>query len=106
MNRHSLHRSLCLSLAGLLAAQAINAQAMNEPYSVFGIGTLNNRTYNFNSGMGYTGIALKTSLFSTGNNPASLSRLEKNVFTLNLSGSGRLVNFSGSGIDAGNSQSK
>src|SRR4030088_2531147 len=83
---------ICLSQAQLFA------QTMSAPYSVYGIGDIDHRVYNSNSGMGYTGLALKTTLFSTGNNPASVAAFQKSYFSLDLSTEGRSVNFSGTPI--------
>ncbi|HEX8316576.1 MAG TPA: hypothetical protein VF609_16355, partial [Flavisolibacter sp.] len=80
-----------------------SAQNMTSPYSVYGIGDIDHRTYNFNSGMGYTGLALKTSLYRYGTNPASIAGLEKKIVTLDATGAGKSVGYSGTGIDANNS---
>jgi hypothetical protein len=82
------------------------AQSMSTPYSVYGIGDIDHRNYNFNAGMGYTGIALKTSLFTNGNNPASAAGLEKSVFMADLNMAGRMVTYSGTSIDAINSHNR
>jgi len=87
---------------------AVNAfaQNMNSPYSVYGIGDIQHRYYNFNSGMGYTGLALKTSLLGAGNNPASISGIEKRVFMLDINAAGRSVNYVGNPITAENSTNR
>lgn len=79
---------------------------MNNPYSVYGIGDIQHRVYNFNSGMGYTGLALKTSLLGAGNNPASISGIEKRVFMLDISAAGRSVNYVGNPITTENSTNR
>lgn len=79
---------------------------MNSPYSVYAAGDIDHRYYNFNSGMGYTGLALKTSLFQYGNNPASIAGMEKKFFTLDLSAAGRSVGYTGTAIDAANSTAR
>lgn len=88
------------------AALVVQAQSMNSPYSAYSIGDIDHRTYNFNSGMGYTGLALKTSLFQYGNNPASLAGMEKKFFTLDVSAAGRSVGYQGTAIDATNSSNR
>src|SRR6266542_253093 len=82
------------------------AQNMNSPYSVYGIGDIQHRYYNFNSGMGYTGIALKTSLLGNGNNPASISGIEKRIFMLDINAAGRSVNYVGNPITTENSTNR
>lgn len=79
---------------------------MSRPYSVYAIGDIDHRLYNFNSGMGYTGLALKTSLFQSGNNPASIAGMEKKFFTVDVSAAGRSVGYSGTAIDASNSSNR
>jgi hypothetical protein len=81
-------------------------QNMSTPYSVYGTGDIDHRKYNFNTGMGYTGLALKTSLYSSGNNPASAAGLEKSVFMFDLNTAGRIVSYSGNAIDTSNSNNR
>lgn len=82
------------------------AQNMSTPYSVYGIGDLDHRLYNHNSGMGYTGLALKTTLYSSGNNPASLAGLQRSYFVLDVSGAGKFVTYAGDDITATNSSNR
>jgi hypothetical protein len=93
---------LCFSALATAALHS-QAQSMSSPYSAYAIGDIDSRNYNFNSGMGYTGLALKTSLFQYGTNPASLAGMEKKFFTLDASAAGRSVGYTGTAIDATNS---
>jgi len=94
--------ALIFCAAGLKAS----AQTMSTPYSVYGIGDLEHRTYNHNSGMGYTGLSLKTTLYSSGNNPASLSGLPRSYFVLDASGAAKWVTYKGDAIDETNSANR
>ena len=48
------------------------SQNMNSPYSIYGIGDIDNRMYNKTSGMGGTGLALRSGNYFIDNNPAAL----------------------------------
>jgi hypothetical protein len=98
LSRHKIF-SLCLLI---FYSIYLNAQDMNTPYSVYGIGDLEHRYYNMNSGMGYTGLALKTSLQGYGNNPASLIGLDKRFFVFDLNIAGKTVNYAGNSITEDN----
>ncbi|HWJ26671.1 MAG TPA: hypothetical protein VNS32_09010 [Flavisolibacter sp.] len=87
----------------LLMANHASAQSMSSPYSIYGIGDIEHRYYNMNAGMGYTGLALKTSLFGWGTNPASASGMEKSFFTLDANAAARTVTYHGNSITADNS---
>ena len=100
-----LVRLCCLAILSLTVLHA-SAQEMSTPYSVYGLGDFDHRLYNHNSGMGYTGLALKTSLFSSGNNPASLAGLQRSFFTMDLSAAGRFVTYSGNSVTPDNSSNR
>lgn len=78
------------------------AQNMNNPYSAYGLGDIDGRVFNFNAGMGYTGIALPTNLTSTGNNPASIAGMQKSLFRFDVSTTGRIATYHGDVINANN----
>lgn len=84
----------CLLMTGQLCAQN-----MTSPYSVYGIGVIDHRTYNRTSGMGYTGLALRSGAWLINNNPASIAGLEKSWYMFDLGLSGRSVTYSGDPID-------
>jgi len=100
-----MRKNLFILSIQIIAVNAF-AQSMNNPYSVYGIGDIQHRYFNFNSGMGYTGLALKTNLSGTGNNPASIAAIEKRVFMLDVSAAGRSVTYYGNPIDASNSNNR
>ncbi|HTF28892.1 MAG TPA: hypothetical protein VK625_08615 [Flavitalea sp.] len=81
-------------------------QSMSTPYSAYGIGDIDHRNYNINAGIGYTGLALKTSVFTAGNNPASAAGIEKSFIIINLNTAGRIVGYHGDAIDLTNSRNR
>src|SRR2546423_5636962 len=97
---------LLITLFFFFLAQIAFSQSMSSPYSIYGIGDIDHRSYNSNSGLGYTGLALKTTIFSSGNNPASISGLQKSFYAFDLAGMGRFASFSGTPINSGNNSSK
>ena len=100
-----LVRLSCITLL-LVNYFQVSAQEMSTPYSVYGLGDFDHRMYNHNSGMGYTGLALKTTLFSSGNNPASIAGLQKSFFTMDISGASRFVTYTGNSITPDNSSNR
>jgi len=56
----------------------------NSPYSGFGIGELEMSSGGRNTGMGHTGIALKSNLFLNTTNPASLTVIDPQSFILDM----------------------
>jgi hypothetical protein len=94
-------------LAGLTFAPAIVvAQNMNSPYSVYGIGDIQNRSFDRTSGIGGGGFALQYNSYITSGNPASLSGLERSIVVAGIIFSGISSKFKGNAIDASNSRSK
>ncbi len=80
-----------------------NAQQMNSPYSVYGIGVSDNNVYNRTSGMGGAGLATKSSVFLINNNPAGISGLIRNYYLFNASVSARFATYSGTPMNSTNS---
>lgn len=79
------------------------AQDMNSPYSAYGIGNIDMQQYNMNSGMGYTGIGLKSTYFSSGNNAASISGLPRSVLVVDINAVGQISTYHGTPINLDNS---
>ncbi|MEO8860589.1 MAG: hypothetical protein ABI358_04155, partial [Ginsengibacter sp.] len=71
------------------------------PYSIIGIGDLEQSYFNRTSGMANTGIAYSNNNFVTINNPASLSYLTNQLFLVETSARGKYVKYSGTGVTAG-----
>jgi hypothetical protein len=76
---------------------------MNSPYSAYGIGDIDMQQYNMNSGMGYTGIGLKSTYISSGNNAASISGLPKGVVVGDINAVGQIATYHGTPINLNNS---
>jgi hypothetical protein len=86
-----------------LLPQKSTAQNMSSPYSIYGIGDMDDKPYNRASGMGNTGLAIKSSNYIIANNPASLTGLDRSFFNMDIAISGKFVNFSGTPINTYNS---
>ena len=89
--------SLC-SLKGL-------AQGNNSPYSILGLGDLDDNFYNRTSGLANTGIAYRSNRFLINNNPASFSALDNQIFTAEVGVRGSFINYTGTPVDVSNNQS-
>lgn len=97
-------------LSGLFFIQFITVQVfsqnMNSPYSIYGVGDMDFRPYNRTSGMGGTGLGLRSSYFLLDNNPASISGLTRSFYIVDAAVTGKSVSYKGSPIDAENSSNK
>lgn len=82
------------------------SQNRNNPYSVYGIGDIDNNSYNRTSGMGGAGLALNSSVFLVDNNPASLAGLPRSFYMANLSLAGKMSTYTGDPIDRTNSNNR
>ncbi|MCG2613887.1 hypothetical protein LZZ85_06325 [Terrimonas sp. NA20] len=98
-------RSLAVS-AGLFVILQVNAQNMNSPYSIYGIGDIDFKPYNRTSGMGGAGLALNSSYYLIDNNPAAIAGLQKSFYTIDAAFTGKSVRYSGGPINADNSDNK
>jgi len=81
------------------------AQSNNSPYSILGIGDIDNEFYNRTSGLASTGIAYRSDRFLINNNPASFSALGNQVFFGELGIKGSIIDYYGSGVDPASNQS-
>src|SRR5258708_21968090 len=81
------------------------AQNTSSPYSIIGIGDIENSYFNRTSGMANTGIGYRNSHSLVGNNPAGFSALENQFFTGEIGIRGKLVNYSSNPINADNNTS-
>jgi len=82
------------------------SQNMNSPYSIYGIGDIDNRMYNRTSGMGGTGLATRSTNSIINNNPASVSGLPRSFYMFNVSAIGKTVQYSGEGVNESNRNNK
>lgn len=84
-----------------------NAQNMSSPYSVYGVGEIQELQPDRSSGMANTSMAiLSTPGFLINKNPASLIGLERSVAQVDLALVGKTVSFKGNSISSGNSSTK
>jgi hypothetical protein len=98
-------KQMLLILFCLVNSKTI-AQTLSSPYSIYGIGDIETRSYNRTSGMANTGLAKSSSHFLVDNNPASLVGLERSVLLVDIAFDGKFVNFSGTPINQYNSKSR
>ncbi len=75
------------------------AQTNNSPYSILGIGDIEDSYFNRTSGMANTGIAYRNNRCLINNNPASFSALDNQLFTGEIGIRGKLINYSGKPIN-------
>jgi hypothetical protein len=81
------------------------AQTNNSPYSILGIGDIDDNFYNRTSGLANTGIAYRSDHFLINNNPASYSALTNQFFFSEIGGKGAIINYYGAGVNATSNQS-
>jgi len=83
----------------ILTVTAGFAQNTNSPYSILGIGDIENNYYNRTSGMANTGLAYRSDRYLINNNPASYTALQKQFFSFELSARGQFINYKGNPLD-------
>ena len=81
------------------------AQTNNSPYSIAGIGDLNDSYLNRTTGLGSTGIAYRSNRSMISNNPASFSALENQFFMGEIGVRGKYIGYSGQPVSQTNSNS-
>src|SRR5450759_2554734 len=74
------------------------AQNVSAPYSIIGIGDIENSNFNRTSGMANTGIAYHKSNYLILNNPAAVSDLQDQFFFMDVASRGKFVTFSGKSL--------
>jgi hypothetical protein len=104
MNTHLKAAACCIAYT--LIAATTHAQNMNSPYSVYGIGDIDYKSYNRTSGMGGTGLALKSSAYLINNNPASITGLERSFLVMSVATAGKASTYRGDAITPGNSKNQ
>ncbi|MEP6749552.1 MAG: hypothetical protein ABJB86_17575 [Bacteroidota bacterium] len=90
----------------LLSYSALRSQSTNSPYSILGIGDIENDSYNRTGGMANTGIAYRSDRFLINNNPASYTGLQQQFFSFELSARGQFINYYGSPLDNASASGK
>ena len=93
-------------LLTLLTVTSLGVMAQNNfsPYSQMGIGDVEDGFYNRTSGLGNTGIAYRSNRFIINNNPASLSGLANQYFTMEMGLRGSFIQYSGSPVTPASTQ--
>lgn len=83
----------------LPSAAVVHAQNNNSPYSLLGIGDIENDFYNRTAGLAYTGAAARNDRYIINNNPASYTALQRQFFAIELSARGQFVTYLGDPVD-------
>lgn len=76
------------------------AQNNSSPYSIIGIGDLEDSYFNRTSGMANTGIAYRSAYYLIHNNPASYSALQDQFFLVEAAGRGRFTSYYGNNLSS------
>ncbi|MES1221580.1 MAG: hypothetical protein ABUT20_39130 [Bacteroidota bacterium] len=90
----------------LLSHNEVYSQNTNSPYSILGIGDIENDAYNRTGGMANSGIAYRNERFIIDNNPASYSALQRQFFSFELSARGQFASYSGAPLNGTSANNK
>ncbi|MFT3749608.1 MAG: hypothetical protein QM768_14875 [Agriterribacter sp.] len=82
------------------------AQNTSSPYSILGIGDIEESFFNRTSGMANTGIAYRSSYFLISNNPASYSALQDQFFMVEASARGKIVSYYANNLNSTANQTR
>jgi hypothetical protein len=88
-----------------LSSVRLLAQGNNSPYSLLGVGDLEDNFYNRTSGLANTGIAYRSGRFLINNNPASYSALDNQFFAVEMGIRGSVINYYGQPVSTVDHQS-
>ena len=99
-------RYYVLSILMICAAHGAFAQNTSSPYSILGIGDIEESFFNRTSGMANTGIAYRSPNFLISNNPASYSALQEQFFMVEGSARGKFVNYYSNNLNGTTNQSR
>lgn len=89
-------------LLGLLFCTQCFLQNINSPYSVYGIGDIDTKSYGRTTGMASTGMAQFSSSYIINTNPASIIGLERSFFVISAATTGRFSTYKGDPITTDN----
>ncbi|MBC8033882.1 MAG: hypothetical protein H7Y03_07030, partial [Chitinophagaceae bacterium] len=92
-------RILNLLTVLILAGSSGYAQNISMPYSIIGIGDIENSYFNRTSGMANTGFSMRFRNSINQANPASYSELQNQFFTFELATQGKTVSYTGNDVD-------
>jgi len=95
-----------LALLLLLSYCNLYSQNTNSPYSILGIGDIENNLFNRTGGMANTGLAYRNDKYIINNNPASYSALQQQFFVFEISGRGQFVNYKGTPLEGSSASGK
>ena len=98
---HNLFIKKCLLftvLVLLFTSTKTSAQNVSSPYSIIGIGDIEDSYFNRTSGMANTGIAYRNDTYIILNNPAAVSDLQSQLFIVELAARGKFVTYSGKDV--------
>ncbi|HSC36569.1 MAG TPA: hypothetical protein VLD19_01810 [Chitinophagaceae bacterium] len=95
-----------LLFASLLFSAGAYSQNSNSPYSVVGIGDIENNFYNRTSGLANTGVAYRNDRYMINNNPAAYTALQPQFFAIELSGRAQFISYFGTPVNVLKNSSK
>lgn len=99
-----LKYSITCVLFGMM--HSLYAQNTSSPYSILGIGDIEESFFNRTSGMANTGIAYRSPHFLISNNPASYSALQEQFFMVEGSARGKFVSYYSNILNGTNTQAR
>ncbi|MEO5562882.1 MAG: hypothetical protein ABIR18_05590 [Chitinophagaceae bacterium] len=102
----SYKKNIITVIAISIASLPVFSQNMNSPYSVYGIGDIDHKMYNRTSGMGGTGLAIRSTVSFIDNNPAAITGLPRSFYMAHVAVTGKTSTYTGDPIDASNSNNK
>ncbi len=94
------------AIACLLFSAGVYSQNNNSPYSIVGIGDIENNFYNRTSGLASTGLSYRNDRYIINNNPASYTALPQQFFAIELSGMAQFISYFGTPVTLTNNSSK
>jgi hypothetical protein len=101
-----LFRAHVLILVFSGAQLGVRAQNNSSPYSILGIGDIEESQFNRTAGMANTGISYRSSNYVIHNNPASYSELQEQLFIVEASARGKFVSYYGNDINGLNNTTR
>src|SRR5436190_11509207 len=81
------------------------AQNNASPYSIIGIGDIQQSYFDRTDGMANTGISLSSTRYLYHANPASYAQLDDHFFSMEVAARYKSVNYSGSGVSISSNKS-
>lgn len=102
----SFYTTSFVFLSLLFLVEFVHAQNTVSPYSIYGIGDIDQKMYNRTSGMASTGLARLSSVYLINNNPAAIAGLTRSFYLFNIGLTGKTVQFSGTPVNSENNTSK